>query len=80
MLTNRSVGLAQESDQAQDGDLSADQQRKGGGPSRCAGISDGQIVPLSFLCEGQQATVLQLPAEPKTVAETEAQQRAAYAG
>jgi hypothetical protein len=37
-------------------------------------------VPLTFLCEGQQATVLQLPAEPKTVAETEAQQRAAYAG
>jgi hypothetical protein len=29
---------------------------------------DEQIVPLTFLCEGQQATVLQLPAEPKTVA------------
>ena len=41
---------------------------------------DGQIVPLTFLCEGQQATVLQLPAEPKTVVETEAQQRAAFAG
>jgi hypothetical protein len=37
-----------------------------------------QIVPLTFLSEGQQATVLQLPAEPKTVVETEAQQRAAY--
>ena len=25
----------------------------------------GQVVLLTFLCEGQQATVLQLPAEPK---------------
>ena len=41
---------------------------------------DGQIVLLTFLCEGQQATVLQLPAEPKTVIETKAQQRAAYIG
>ena len=41
---------------------------------------DGQIVPLTFLCEGQQATVLQLPAEPKTVVETEPRQRAAFAG
>jgi hypothetical protein len=43
-------------------------------------FADGQTVLLTFLCEGQQATVLQLPAEPKTVVETEAQQRAAYAG
>ena len=41
---------------------------------------DGQIVLLTFLREGQQATVLQLPAEPKTVVESEAQQRAAYVG
>ena len=41
---------------------------------------DGQIVLLTFLCEGQQATVLQLPAEPKTTIETKAQQRAAYIG
>jgi len=41
---------------------------------------DGQIVLLTFLCEGQQATVLQLPAELKTVIETKAQQRAAYIG
>jgi hypothetical protein len=41
---------------------------------------DGQIVLLTFLCEGQQATVLQLPAEPKTVVEFEAQRRAAYVG
>ena len=41
---------------------------------------DGQIVLLTFLCEGQQATVLQLPAEPKTVIETKAQQRADHIG
>jgi hypothetical protein len=41
---------------------------------------DGQIVLLTFLSEGQQATVLQLPAEPKTVSEAEAQERAAYIG
>jgi hypothetical protein len=39
---------------------------------------DGQIVLLTSLNEGQQATVLQLPAEPKTVVEFEAQRRAAY--
>jgi hypothetical protein len=41
---------------------------------------DGQIVLLTCLSEGQQATVLQLPAEAKTVVEAEAQQRAAYVG
>jgi hypothetical protein len=41
---------------------------------------DGRIVLLTLLCEGQQATVLQLPAQPKTAEETKDQQRAAYAG
>ena len=41
---------------------------------------DGRIVLLTFLDEGQQATVLQLPAEPKTVIEAEAQRRASYVG
>ena len=41
---------------------------------------DGEIVLLTFLCEGQQATVLQLPAEPKTVIESEAQQRVVHVG
>jgi hypothetical protein len=40
---------------------------------------DGQIVLLTSLSEGQQATVLQLPAEPKTAVETQTQQRA-YVG
>ena len=41
---------------------------------------DGQIVLLTVLGEGQQATVLQLPAEPKTAAESAARQRAVYVG
>jgi hypothetical protein len=39
---------------------------------------NGEIVLLTLLAEGQQATVLQLPAEPKT--EAESQTRAAYVG
>ena len=34
---------------------------------------DGQMVLLTELCEGQDATVLQLPAQPATAAEAEAQ-------
>ena len=41
---------------------------------------DGQIVLLTSLSEGQQATVLQLPAEPKTDLEAEAQRRVTYVG
>jgi len=41
---------------------------------------DGQIMLLTHLSEGQQATVLQLPAEPKTAAEAVVQQRIAYVG
>ncbi len=43
-------------------------------------LEDGTVVLLTMLDEGQQATVLQLPAEPKTAVEAEAQRRAAYAG
>lgn len=41
---------------------------------------DGQVVLLTFLCEGQQATVLQLPAGPNTLRELEIQKRVAYVG
>ena len=41
---------------------------------------DGRLVLLTLLSEGQEATVLQLPALPKTPAETAAQKRAAYIG
>jgi len=38
---------------------------------------EGQIVLLTRLSEGQHATVLQLPAQPKTSAEADAQTRVA---
>jgi hypothetical protein len=41
---------------------------------------DGQIVLLTDLVERQQATVLQLPAQPATAAETAAQKRVAFVG
>ena len=41
---------------------------------------DGQIVLLTCLGEGQEATILQLPAEPKTAVEAEAQRRVAFIG
>ena len=41
---------------------------------------DGQALLLTCLCEGQRATVLQLPAAPKTALEFESQRRVAYAG
>ena len=39
---------------------------------------DGRIVLLTRLGEGQEATVLQLPAQPVTTAEADAQKRIAY--
>src|SRR5215472_9852548 len=39
---------------------------------------DGRIVHLTTQCEGQQATVLQLPAEPKTAVAAQSQRRVAY--
>jgi hypothetical protein len=41
---------------------------------------DGRIVLLTSLREGQEATVLQLPAEPRSAVEVEAQRRAAFVG
>jgi hypothetical protein len=41
---------------------------------------DGKIVLLTSLCEGQQATVLQLPVRAKSPEEAAAQQRTAYTG
>ena len=41
---------------------------------------DGQIVLLTHLEADQEATVLQLPAEPKTAIEAETQKRVAYVG
>ena len=41
---------------------------------------DGQIVLLTDVFEGQEATVLQLPAQPATASEAKAEERAAYVG
>jgi hypothetical protein len=41
---------------------------------------DGRIVLLTKLSEGQEATVLQLPAQPATPAEADIQKRMAYVG
>jgi hypothetical protein len=41
---------------------------------------DGQLVLLTYLKDGQDATVLQLPATPKTEVEAREQGRVAYAG
>jgi hypothetical protein len=38
------------------------------------------MVLLTELIEGQEATVLQLPAQPTTAAEVEAQERVAHVG
>jgi hypothetical protein len=41
---------------------------------------DGQIVILTDVFEGQEATVLQLPAQTATSADAEAQERVAHVG
>lgn len=41
---------------------------------------DGRTVLLTLLCEGQAATVLQLPAQPATPVEAAAQKRVTYVG
>ena len=41
---------------------------------------DGRNVLLTLLCEGQAATVLQLPAKPTNAAEAREQERVAYLG
>jgi hypothetical protein len=41
---------------------------------------DGRTVLLTFLCEGQVATVLQLPARSMTGAEEDARRRVSYVG
>ena len=41
---------------------------------------DGRIVLLTKLSEGQKATVLQLPAQPTSAAEADAQKRVAHVG
>jgi hypothetical protein len=41
---------------------------------------DGKVMLLTLLCDGQNATVLQLPARPNTAEEVRQQRRVAYIG
>jgi hypothetical protein len=41
---------------------------------------DGRTLLLTLLCEGQTATVLQLPAQPKTEQEAHDQERVSFVG
>jgi hypothetical protein len=41
---------------------------------------DGRSVLLTLLCEGQSATVLQLPAQPATEEEAREQERVSFVG
>jgi hypothetical protein len=43
-------------------------------------FSNGETVLLTYPCEGQKATVLQLPAQPMTATEVEEQRRIEYIG
>ena len=43
-------------------------------------LPDGQMLLLTFVCEGQEATVLQLPAKPANEAEAREQERVAVRG
>jgi hypothetical protein len=71
--------LEGENNKLQHGDLSANQQGRAGGASRRTRISRWLCILLTDLLEGQEATVLQLPAQPKTPAEEAAQRRVVYA-
>ena len=62
---------------AQDRHLAANQYGPGSGPSRCARISGRRNCMLNVPVQGRQATVVQLPAEPKTATEPEVQQQLA---
>jgi hypothetical protein len=41
---------------------------------------DGRVVLLTLMCSGQAASVLQLPAQPKTAAEAREQERVRFVG
>src|ERR1700691_4867215 len=51
------------------------QKEKLAAPHDALEFPDGRTVLLTLLCEGQAATVLQLPAQPKTEAEAREQER-----
>ena len=75
MCTVRSLWLEDENNELQDGDLSTNQQGRTASYHDALEFPDGTFVLLTDLHEGQQATVLQLPAQPKTPAEAKDQTR-----
>jgi hypothetical protein len=72
--------LEDENNKLQDGDLSTNQQGRTQVHHDALEFPDGTFVLLTYLHEGQQATVLQLPALPKTPAEAKVQTRVLYVG
>ena len=78
MLIDGLDSLARCDNRAYDSDLSANQQRQGRAHHDALEFPDGRIALLTKLYEGQQATVLQLPAEPNTAVEAQSQRRVAY--
>ena len=80
MCAVRTLSLEDESNKLQDGDLRQINKNAPHVHHDALEFPDGTFVLLTDLDEGQQATVLQLPAQPKTPAETEAQTRLVYVG
>jgi hypothetical protein len=72
--------VADENGKLPDGNLSAGQQGRSRVHHDALEFPDGATVLLTELREGQEATVLQLPAQPKTPAEEAAQKRVTYVG
>ena len=79
MWAEQVVRLESEYSQSHDCHLPANQQ---GQPANTDALEfpNGQMVLLTDVFEGQEATVLQLPAQPATAAEAEAQERVAHVG
>ena len=74
-----SIRVEDEDNQPPDGDLSTSLE-KSAVHHDALEFPDGRHVLLTLLCEGQAATVLQLPAQPATAAEAHAQQRVTFVG
>jgi hypothetical protein len=80
MCTVRILWLEEQNNKLQDGEFRQINKDVPVAHHDALEFPDGTFVLLTNLHEGQQATVLQLPAQPKTPAETKAQTRVAYLG
>ena len=80
MLTDGPIELEEQAHQSPDRDLPSGEQREGAAHHDALEFPDGRIVLLTLLREGQVATVLQLPAQPKTEAELREQVRVGFVG